>query len=253
MRLIFGFLIGLALFSASAGPAAARAPDPKVEFPTAGTTYAKAKQSLLAQGAKVAPDQPQAAHTSVKEVDCGEQARGRGSPCRALFIVKDDEGWGQYVVVSLTKDLHVVSAAFGSIRPDLVLPVPPPPPADAPKLSRSYLGARTLLRKAGYEPLGVEDPVSFCSGPENARIACRLRKLRETQCFMDIPICNAFWRAPDGRVLWIEVLGEAPDLSVRYAGWGKDDADLWPLPKETRAMLRRSGAFEPTGGEAPKQ
>jgi hypothetical protein len=36
---------------------------------------------------------------------------------------------------------------------------------------------------------------------------------------MDIPVCNAFWRSPNGRVLKVMTVGEIRAGVVRYVTW----------------------------------
>ena len=215
MRLSLGWITTTTVLAAISLSLSARAgaPEQNPRLPDPGTPYAQAKELLLSQGLKVAPDQAKRPDRRYPELDCSGTA---GSACRALFISTTHDGWGQYIVVLVNgSDAKVVSADFA--RPvDGLLSIPPAEPPDVPEIAGPYLQARHTLRHLGYKPLKMGgDPARVCAD----RVCRTFLILPEAQCAMDVPICITFWEARNGKVLKVMTIGEIRAGRVYYADW----------------------------------
>lgn len=177
-----------------------------------------ARKQLLRQGLTIAPDRSERPDIRYPELDC----RGGFVPggCRALFIHRRSDGWGEYVVVLVKGDAPAVVNVDFAHTADGLLAIPPPPPADAPRISGPYLRAREQLKHLGFRPImPAGRPGTTCKD-----LACgRLLVLPEAQCAGDVPLCKAFWRAPDGRVLKVTTVGEIRAGKVDSVSWVKRD------------------------------
>jgi len=186
MRLSWA-IIGLALCGASAASAA---PMRDPSFPPDGTPYAEARRALLRQGLRLSHRRPAHPNAAYRELDCD------GSACRALFIFKNSEGWRLFVLADVdAATLRTTHVGFPRRGEDYQA-IPPPEPRDVPHLPRDYRKARPALKRLGYRPVRVNDEGSHPW------------RYPELHCFMDIAECDAWWSAPDGRLLKILAVGE---------------------------------------------
>jgi hypothetical protein len=203
LRIALAALV-LAMFSARAQAA-------ELRFPAYGTPFPEAKSLLLRQGLAPAPDKPRRPDRRYPDLDCFH-----GSVCEALFIFRDSDGWGEYVVVLAHPAKALVVDTYFARPADGHPAIPPPEPPDVPKLKGAYFVARQRLRELGYVPMRtVGEAARVCLD-----VKChRLGTLPEAQCAMDIPICNTFWRGPDGRVLKVMTIGETRAGNIYYVTW----------------------------------
>jgi len=212
--------VALILTGLIASKASSTAKEPV--FPAVGTPYANARLSLLKQGLKVAPDRVHRANPLFREADCRPNDRPAPSAsyaCRALFTHRRSDGWRDYVVVWIDTDNRVAHADF-AFHMDGLMSIPPPEAADVPKVGPAYLLARRQLRGLGYRPIRVKT----LPGVTCADLKCdHILHLPETECAVDIPVCNAYWKSPGGRFLRVMTLGEF-NARVYYASWiGKSE------------------------------
>ncbi len=181
-------------------------------LPQPGGAYAEVKAELLAAGLELAPDHPSHPDSRNPDLDCAPLA----TKCRALFVIKTAGGWGRYVVIQVqAADLRVIGV-HRAFPVEGLLAIPPPPPADAPKLGGPYRQARYQLIRLGYRPMRRPWP----SPPVCAVEPCRKSvRLSEVGCAEDAPICEARWRSPQGRVLVVMTKGEDFAGELYYVGW----------------------------------
>lgn len=185
-----------------------------LNFPSAGATYAEARASLLKQG--VQPVREKATHHDrrFQELDCSRDTKER--PCRAVFLHTQRDGWKVYVVVYTHNDSDKTVIDADYPRPvEGLLSIAPPIPPDMPAVRGSYAEARIKLRELGFKPARRSgEPQGIClDRPCNRRI-----KVSEAQCAMDVPVCIAYWIAPDQRILAISAVGEI-NPRIEYMRW----------------------------------
>lgn len=204
-------------------------------FPGVPSAYVDARQDLLRRGLVIAPNKPERPHPAHPELDC-DPATGA---CTGLYLETDAEGWRHYVVVSAEgAPPRVASISYAPTV--LGLPsIPPPPPADAPKLSDGYWPARAELLALGFRPARASpEPHRVCA----AEMASG--EYLDCEADTDLPeiescsgtgmaFCSAHWIAPDGRVLSITTIGEPQPGGVYHVAWAKP-AELESLPEGWR-------------------
>jgi len=214
----YGRLTG-ALMLAGFTATVASAKEP--EFPSEGTPYAQAKASLLRQGLKLAPEKPAHPDPHNRELDCDPPG---STDCQALFLYREKDGWRFYVLVPVDARDRKVGRVRFAWPGDEHDPIPPPEPPGVPKLHGSYDAARKTLRNLGYMPIrAVGEPAHTCANTE-----CKgTLVIREGTCFMDVPDCSMFWRAPDGRVLEVMTAGEIRGGDVYYVTWSTWAKQRW--------------------------
>lgn len=182
---------------------AAQAADP--QFPAQGMPYSQAKAMLLKQGLFIGPEKVVHPNSRFPEIDClGE---GGQRTCRAAFVQKQTNGWGQYVVVDVDPaTLEVRSADFATTADGLPA-VPPPLAPDVPPLKGAYIpAARDRLRQLGFKPIpSAGNPAIICRD-----LDCKQKiQLPESFCSgTGMSFCDHFWLSPKGRVLKVTTIGE---------------------------------------------
>lgn len=208
-------LVGVAALAACVS-ATAKSAVPTPSFPPNGASYAEARRLLLSEGLRMAPDRPLRPDRRHRELDCDNRFAVEGA-CRALFLFRRNDGWRDYVVLLVNRsDLRVIHTDFAR-HMDGLPSIPPPRPADVPKLTGTYSMARAKLGALGYRLIEVRDGPwgGFCRDS-----ACKsIVRYPELQCAADEPLCIGCWRSPKGRVLRIETIGETLENRIYYADW----------------------------------
>lgn len=218
----------MAMVTLAALPAHAGVAPRDIQYPPEGTPYVKAKQMLLKQGARLAPQKPEKPDARFPELDCRFDAE-----CRAIFLYRDKWGWDRHVVIWMKRGATTIESAGVPGDWEALIDTPPPPAADIPKLSGGYLHARRRLVALGYRGLPVEDAAENCLDD-----GCKKRvPLPEAYCMgTGLDYCSAYWRAPDGRMLIVVTVGERSRRVYRlYWATREDRRDY----RETMAKKRR--------------
>jgi hypothetical protein len=204
MRIWFAGVVLLAI--------SARAED--IHFPAPGAPYAAARATLLKQGLVIAPRRIGHRDHTFHELECDPTWMWHDQ-CRAIFQFRQADGWLRYARVFVaTSDKRVTDAGYPAPIEGL-WSVPPPIAADMPSIRGSYLAARKTLRAWGYKPATSGfGPAAYCLDT----LCKKLGDLPEAECATDAPLCNAYWKGPQGRILKIETIGES-NLQIRFMSW----------------------------------
>ncbi|WP_374574758.1 hypothetical protein [Phenylobacterium sp.] len=214
-------------------PVAAAEPARAAASPAVGAPYAEARRALLSQGMTPALDQVESPHPSFPELSCPS---GEPAPCRALFLHKDTDGWRRYLVVETTAGpAPVVTAARPPFTAEGLLAIPPAPAADIPRLPKTYLAARQALIRLGFKPTHASSEVfSTCStapAPDGSGACAADLPLPEIKSCAGTGagFCEAYWLAPDKRVLRIVTVYEPQPGDIYHLAWATP-AELAKLP-----------------------
>jgi hypothetical protein len=187
----------------------------KLSFPVALTPYAQARAQLLKQGVRPVPEKANSHDRAYKELDCATNW-GLAFECRAVFIYKESDGWKVYVVVYTNKDEEksIISADYAA-RIEGLIAIPPPIPPNMPTVRGNYLRARLKLRQLGFKPAQRDGQRQWICLDRKCN---RHAEIREAECAVDIPICEAYWTAPDGKALRVTLVGET-NPRIYFMDW----------------------------------
>jgi len=225
------------------GLTAAGSPDPPAPaqsekaaqpaLPAPGTPYAEARRALIAQGLTPDTARTEAPHPDYPELDCPPEGSGG---CRGLFLRREADGWRRYFVVLTAGAPPVVQEARSPYTAEGLLSIPPPLAPDIPKLPQDYFAARRQLLQLGFKPTrAATPPLSVC--------ARALESGQSIDCAPDLPlpevmscsgtgagVCEAYWLAPDHRVLRILTIGEPSPGDLHHLEWASAE-QIAHLPK----------------------
>lgn len=89
-------------------------------------------------------------------------------------------------------------------------------PTRLPSLHGPYLQVREKLRALGYKPVKVHPPFAVTCVDSECH---RTRHTSEGICAADRPFCVFYWRAPTGRNVRIDTVGEVNFGQVSKVSW----------------------------------
>lgn len=227
------------------GPAPTPPRDPSDPIlPSKGMPYAEARTMLLKQGLKLSSDARDNPSPDYPEVDCPKT----WTICEGDFLFKDRDGWTYHILVSTEGDPPVVFTANFAHDVDGQPSIAPPEAPDIPKTAKLYGVARRQLLTLGYRPTRASaEPWKACAKAISSK--------GHIDCPDDVTLpevancsgtglgrCQAYWLAPNGRVLTVLTMGEPQPGHIYYKSWATR-AEMRDLPHGWRP--RRQGRRMP--------